>query len=326
MFRLLLIHILGILVFTGCVSPLEKSVMVPLESKELDKVAGEDISFLATYSIVQDKWNRMDSSADSARWAPLSYARLHSFIKTTESAQLNSPLFTKLRAEWEEMNNSNNALADSLIIKWKSYLEGNSPDSLVSVSLENIEFEKIRNIKKEIDTLVKVQLKLRSAGIRIDSVKLSYAFNREFAVDSIASDTLEQPVQTNWLFLQKRFTDSISVKVYPVLPQQMKNLLINKDSSAMFRYALQSVYSDGIVYNIDTLQSKVPEPVLAFILAEKETDSPVFDSTIYRERIIKELVNPNYISQGAYLRLNAQEYYRQIDSLAFSYLNYKGDW
>jgi len=48
MFRLLLIHILGILVFTGCVSPLEKSVMVPLESKELDKDAGEDISFLAT--------------------------------------------------------------------------------------------------------------------------------------------------------------------------------------------------------------------------------------------------------------------------------------
>lgn len=326
MFRHLLIHILGILIFTGCVSPLEKSVMVPLESKELDKVAGEDISFLATYSIVQDKWNRMDSSADSARWAPLTYARLHSFIKTTESAQLNSPLFSKLRAEWEEMNNSNNARVDSLINRWQNFLESNSPDSLLSVSLENVEFEKIRNIKKEIDTLIKVQLKLKSLRNRIDSVKLSYAFIRNCPADTLLTDSLEQDIHTNWLFSQKRITDSISVKVYPVLTPQIKKLLIDKDSSAVFQYALQSVYSEGNCHNMDTLQNKVPEPVLAYILAEKETDSPVFDSTIYRERIIKELVNPNYISQGAYLRLNAQEYYRQMDSLAFSYLNYKGDW
>lgn len=326
MFRIFIVHILALLALAGCASPMEKSVMEPLQAGELDKVAGKDISFLATYSIVQDKWNRIETPQDSARWAPLTYARLHSFIKATESDSLNSPLFSKLRSEWEQINISANAKADSLIHYWKDFLKSNSPDSLLSVSLEDVEFEKIRNIKKNIDTLVRVELKLKGLRGSIDSATLSYAFSLNSPADTTSvADTLA-PVQTNYLYLPKRISDSISIKVFPALSSNLKRSLIQRDSSVVFSYVLHSVYTDGKCYNEDTLRSRVPEPVLELIDAQKEDISPVFDSNEYRERIIKELIDKDYVSQRAFLRHSAQEHYKLMDTLAYSYLNYRGSW
>ena len=42
------------------------------------------------------------------------------------------------------------------------------------------------------------------------------------------------------------------------------------------------------------------------------------------EKVIKELVNPAFVSRNAYIRINAESYYKEIDSLVYSYLNYNG--
>jgi hypothetical protein len=76
---------------------MEKSVIEPLTSKELDKVVRKDKSFLATYSIVEGMSNHIYTPQDSARWKSITYARLHNYVKTIESAELNSPLFAQLR-------------------------------------------------------------------------------------------------------------------------------------------------------------------------------------------------------------------------------------
>lgn len=325
MYRYLLIYLFGLLLLQGCTSPLEKSVLEPLTSKELDKVAGEDNSFLATYSIVEEKWNYMNSPQDSARWQAVTYGRLHSYLKSTQSAGLNSPLFSRLRDEWEQINSSGNAAADSLIQEYENFIRSNSPDSLVSVSCEGVEFERIRNIKKEIDTLVKVKLKARTLKGRIDSVKLSYAFIYSNASDTLTSDTTLQPVQSNYLEIDKRITDSISLKVFPALTRDIKRRLVSNDSAVTFEYTLHSVYSQGKCHNMDSLRMEVPEQILSYIDASSAA-APLFDSSPYRERIIRELVNREYVSQSAYLRINAQEYYRQMDSLVFNFLNYNGAW
>ena len=50
-------------------------------------------------------------------------------------------------------------------------------------------------------------------------------------------------------------------------------------------------------------------------------DSQIFDELYFRERIIRELVDPSFISQSAYIKVNAEDYYKEIDSLVFSYTN-----
>ena len=69
-----------------------------------------------------------------------------------------------------------------------------------------------------------------------------------------------------------------------------------------------------------------PKSVLSYIEAES-TDvlvDPLFDQVFYMEKVIKELVNPAFVSRNAYIRINAESYYKEIDSLVYSYLNYSG--
>ena len=134
MFRIIIAYICSVILLVGCQSPLEKSVLEPLTTKQLDKVAKKDKSFLATYSIVEEKWNYIASSADSARWRGVTYSRLHNYLNTTKSAELNSPLFDKLRSDWENSYMQSNIAVDSIVSYWKHYLSVNSPDSLLSVT------------------------------------------------------------------------------------------------------------------------------------------------------------------------------------------------
>ena len=278
---------------------MEKSVVEHLSTKELDKVAGEDKSFLATYSIVEEKSNYISSPSDSARWSALTYSRFHSFLRTIESDELNAPLFSALRNKWEYISAHNNSEADSLVAYWKNFINSNNPDSLVSVSFDGIEYERIRNGNKGIDTLLRARIKIKSPVYQIDSLFFAYSF------DTLGRDTI---------MLKRKIKDSSLIKVFPTLLPHVKTALIRNDSSISFSSNLISLYSDSKCYNIDTIRKDVPECILEFI-----------DGNGSKETIIKEIVNPEYVSLSAYLRHNAEEYYRQTDSLAYSYLIYRGE-
>lgn len=312
-----------LLCMISCSSPLEKSVLSPLTSKELDKVAGEDASFLATYSIVEEKSNYIHTPADSARWKAITYKRLHSYITTIKSAELNSPLFTQLREKWEKIYNSNNYKVDSTISYWNNYLKTNSPDSLISIQYEGAETERIRNRNKQIDTLVKAKLRLKPLKFPIDSVKLLYSL-----ASAEMSPIYYYPFngELNHINYRKRLKDDVLVKVFPYLLPNIKKRVAEGDSSVLFQYTVHSVYSSGKCYSTDSLNKDLPKSVMQYNSSKAAAvDGQPFDELYYREKIIKELINPSFIPQSAYIKINAEQYYRQIDSLVFSYTNLNGE-
>ena len=295
----------------GCTSPLEKSVLEPLTSKELDKVAGKDISFLATYSIVEEKSNYIHTPEDSSRWRGVTYLKLHNYLKIIESAELNYPLFAQLREKWEKLYDNYNVQVDTILHTWKNYIKENTPDSLLKVFFEGVEIERIRNINKQIDTLLKAKIKLKALSFPIDSVSLTYCF---LPYDDSAC--------INNIMHKRRVNDSTIIKVFPNLVPQLKTALSSNDTSLFFSYGINSVFSHGKCYNIDTLKSIIPKSVLQFIIAEENSsDTQIFDERHFREKIIREMVDPAFMSQSAYIKVNAEDYYREIDSLVFSYTN-----
>lgn len=322
MYNRLFILLFAALSAIGCSSPLEKSVLYPLEAGEIDKVVGEDNSFLTTYSIVEGKWNYISTPQDSARWKDLTYGRLHSYLKTIEGDELNSPLFTALREDWETKNSRNNRAVDSLLKVWDNFLVANSPDSLVSASFIGVETEKIRNIKKEIDTLIKAGIMIKALKGKVDSVSLLFSF----------SAYNEQPLfyfpfngSINPIIYRKGIRDSVIVKVFPYMLPHISKAVVSNDSTVTFSYLVHSVYKDGKCYNLDSLKKEIPAPVLALLESGQTDDSPLFDAGHYREEIIRESIDPAFIPQSAYIKLHSEQYYRQIDSLAFSFANYRGN-
>ena len=307
----------------ACSAPLEKSVIEPLTTKELDKVVRNDKSFLTTYSIVEGMSNNIHTSEDSVRWIQLSYSRLHNYLKTIEGNQLNASLVSKLREEWENMYNNYVLDADSLINYWRDYLFVNSYDSLLSVKFDGVEIEKIKNSNKEIDTLLKVKIKLIPLKFAIDSVSVNYSFENK--ADSLYSEHPDSAVTVNLLNIQKKINDSLSIKVYPELSRHIKGMVAEKDTNLVFSYNILSLYHDGKSYSPQDLIEDMPKSVQAYFIASSTEDKygPVFDETFYLENVIRELINPSFISQSAYIKVNSERFYREIDSLAFNFVNYK---
>lgn len=322
MFRIIIAHICSVILLVGCQSPLEKSVFEPLTTKQLDKVAKKDKSFLATYSIVEEKWNYITSPADSARWRGVTYSRLHNYLHTTKSAELNSPLFDKLRSDWEISYIQSNIAVDSIVSYWKNYLSVNSPDSLVSVTFAGVELDKFRNQKKEIDTLVKVKVKIRPLKMAVDSLSLLYGFSLD---SSDVHYYFPFNGKLNFIKYKRTISDSTIIKVYPYLLPDIKRALIGQDSTVQFKVAMHSVYSNGKCYNTDSLKQDLPAAVLALIESETSMDDPMFDASFYRENIIRAEIDPAFVSQSAYIKLNAEHFYRELDSLVFNYINYRGE-
>lgn len=318
-----IIVIVFALALSACSQPLEKSVIEPLTSKELDKVVRKDKSFLTTYSIVEGMSNNIHTSADSARWILLSYSRLHDYLKTTEGVQLNTSLVSKLREEWENMYNDYVVDADSLINYWRDYLFVNSYDSLVNITFNGIEIERFKNKNNEIDTLLKVMIKFIPLKFSIDSISANYTFVS--SKDTLHSEHPDSAITVNMLNIQKKISDSLLIKVYPELSKHIKTKLIAKDSNVVFNYNVLSLYSNGKSYNPDDLIDDMPKSVQAYFIASSNDDKygPVFDETFYIENIIRELVNPSFISQTAYIKVNSERFYKEIDSLAFNFVNYK---
>ena len=88
---------------------------------------------------------------------------------------------------------------------------------------------------------------------------------------------------------------------------------------------MHSVYSNGKCYNSDSLKKDLPAAVLALIESETSMDDPMFDSSFYRENIIRAEIDPAFVSQSAYIKINAEHFYKELDSLVFNYINYRGE-
>lgn len=305
-------------ILSGCSNPLDKSVYQTLTSKELDRVAGKDPSFLATYSLVEGKFNKILTHDDSLRWQSLTYERLHSFISKINSVELNAPVYNQLRERWEQKFKEENIKVDSILKYWKHYTIKNSPDSIASATFDGVEIEKIRNINKQIDTLIKMRVKIKALKERIDSIHISYAIC-DMTLDSTIS---QNPAPDNLIKHRRKISDSIIVKIYPQIDNpQTKRRFIYKDSSLYFSPILVSVFSQGKCYNADTIKSKVPKSVQVILDSAQNRNEPDIDLNYYRESIIREFLDSDYISQTAYIKLNSEKYYMQIDSLAFNFLH-----
>lgn len=301
---------------------MEKSVLEPLTSKELDRVAGKDVSFLATYSIVEGMSNYIFTSEDSSRWSSITYARLHNYIKTIESAELNSPLFSQLRDKWGKMYDSYSMQADSIIKYWKNYLIANSPDSLLEVSYKGVEMERFKRSANVIDTLIKAEVTLSPLRYTIDSLCVIYSFQHKDETPSFLIDSAGISDKINH---KRKLREPSNIKVFPNLSPHVKKGIISKDTSYVFSCKVDKVYIQGKCFNEDSLKMEIPKSVLSYIEAEN-TDvlvNPLFDQEFYKEKVIKDLVNPSFVSKSAYIKINAEHYYKEIDSLVFNYLNYK---
>lgn len=319
MSRLIYIIFLSIIFLEGCKSPLEKFIFSPLTTQELDKIVEEDVSFLNTYSLIESKSNQIFSSKDSSRFKGITYLRLHNYLKEISNKHNNSIITSNARSEWSERYKIYNSQVDSVIKNWEKFITASSPDSLASIQYIGYKTEKIR-VKNKITNNIRLQFKIKSLKQNIDSVKAIYAL--------VDSSLMIIPDSTNTgnifkIEYKRRVRDSVitSVIFNPAESHINTDSLI-ENNLFFIGTSVESVYSDNICYNKDTIRNMVPQNVLTLIDNKENSTQTFFDETIYRDLIIREQINPNFLSQEAYVKNSLENYHKNLDTLVYNYINY----
>lgn len=319
MLRIITIIFTCIIFLEGCKSPLEKFIFTPLTTEELDEIVKKDKSFLTTYSIIEEKSNKLFKTADSAKYKEITYLRLHNYLSQISNKNINSAITSDAREDWSRIHNRYNNQVDSMIVEWENHLKNNSPESLCSINYFGYNTEKVR-VKNKIIENLKIKFKIKALNFNIDSIFASYTL-----VDSSyfnGTDTTN--IYVPYPFEYKRLVrDSI---ITSIIHTQLPGDTINyqnqlKKGEKILLVKLNSVYAKGVCYNTDSIRNNIPSNILTIIDSRKTTDE-FFDENIYRNFIIREYLDPEFPSQEAFVRNSIENYHKTLDTLVYSYIHY----
>lgn len=125
-FGTVLIFVFGVL-FIGCQSNLDRSIIEPLTPKELSVIIQKDTLFKGTYSIVEvaNKFV-LNTDVQRAEYLPLTYSRFHEFIQLASNQSNNYKYLDSLySSEWKESVLKYEGKIDSLINSYEKEKQEN---------------------------------------------------------------------------------------------------------------------------------------------------------------------------------------------------------
>ncbi|MEB2784877.1 hypothetical protein [Algoriphagus persicinus] len=125
-FGTVLIFVFGVL-FIGCQSNLDRSIIEPLTPEELSVIIQKDTLFKGTYSIVEvaNKFV-LNTDVQRAEYLPLTYSRFHEFIQLASNQSNNYKYLDSLySSEWKESVLKYEGKIDSLINSYQKEKQEN---------------------------------------------------------------------------------------------------------------------------------------------------------------------------------------------------------
>tara|TARA_R110000744_G_scaffold143823_2_gene255771 strand:+ start:1447 stop:2418 length:972 start_codon:yes stop_codon:yes gene_type:complete len=296
-----LLFVLGL---SSCSSPLKKSVIEPLEIKDLKGIIEKDTLFESTYRLIEKIRNlKLIDDVEKAKWSNMTYANVHEIFKFYSDSTFQYEYLGKIKSDWKNKYGETISKLDSISDYWKKYKKDNSLNNFVSVELFDIETRsngspyvgfRISPLKGPIDKLDFHYVFIKKDDKSKKSEKEKFdELNNKRAVQINLVERISKP-KIFWEF-------------------DFKNEDIIKDNileEVLDKYVFE-IQIFGIIRNGGTYQSKyyldIPRDIKQMWDYDAEGDDLMFD--YYRSDVIKEFINENFISYRSFK-------YSKIDSIA----------
>lgn len=279
-------------ILVSCSSIPSKSIMDPLETNELATIIKKDTLFEKFYTSVRNKVEKL-SDIDKAKFSDITYSSFYDCYKFTNDTNQVKPLAKQFESDWNQKYSMYATKIDSVVGYWKKYIADNSLTRYVSVEFDHIDKDYYSYSYDVKD--VKFAFKLSPKdGARIEQIKFSYRYSAK--INSYRGEW-------NYCILTSPFSSPV-VKYWKVDYSDEKRL--KNVSSADFKrdynieFEISDIRMNGKNYSMDDLN--VPKSVRNYM---DTTFS--FSATLYKDDVIKETVNPEYVSKSAYIMKRLKE-------------------
>lgn len=275
---------LGVVLFS-CNSVPSKSIMEPLETKELAKIIKKDTLFEEFYTKLSRHVEKL-SDIDKAKYSDITYSSFYDCYKFTNDTSIINPLSVKYEDEWVAKYSSYEDKVDSVMDYWKKYIEENSLSKFVTIEFDNLDKEYYTysyDVRK-----VNFGFKLTPKdGVKIEQIKFNYRFSAK--INDFMGEKHRCISTTPF---------SSSVVRYWEVDYSDERRLKNVSSSEFKRdynieFEITDIRLDEKNYSIDDLH--IPKSV------EKYMDTTVSYYYLYRDDVIQETIYPDYVSASEYI-------------------------
>ena len=308
-----ILFLLSFVLFCSCADNLNKSVFESLSLKELDEEIKKDSLFGMFYENIQAiNENTLDTDTKRAKYADLTLRRVYDSYKYHDEK-----LEKRLLNEWDNKYANYPFKADSISKRWKKLQKDNSLDQYVKVELASVttEYYSIGGVDE-----VYIGFKLIPLKGKIEQLQFSYSIepkiNKKEGEDE--EEGYLSMLDKSWCLSTSPFSQPV-VRYWEV-NYKNENSLAGKNVETVLRDYDISIQIDKIRIdgkNLSNDDVEVPYSVKMYWKYEKD----VYIRDIYEEDIINEFVDKNYISSFKYILEGINERRKEIDELAFEYLN-----
>jgi hypothetical protein len=303
-------YIIFVIAFTlsSCNKIPNKPISEKLSTEELSKAIKSDTLFANFYEGISKVVDNM-SDIKKATFNDVTYRRLFKYVKFLQDTTYWSPLSEKWEKEWESEYGVYLPKADSVLNYWTTYLEENSLSNYVKVELAiiNKEYYNYTGGLKEVN----LGFILTPVQGTIEQICFNYGYKPKISGDSkyyekhncIATSPFSSPTVRYWEvgYSDRDDFDGENIKTF----LRDYNLHIE----------VTQIRKDGV--NMSKDDFNIPESVSDYFDSGENLD---FMQDYYKEKIVKELINKDYVKQWEFSGKKADEIREKKDKLCFDFL------
>lgn len=292
-------------IFSSCSSPLEKSVIEPIEINDLKDIIEKDTLFEYTYKAIQKIRDAKltNDDVEKAKWSDMSYNRIHKIVQLYSDTLAQSKYTDKIKSDWNSKYGELDIKFDSLINYWKKYKIDNSLEPYVKVVLFDV--------KTDERGYASMGFKITPLKGELDKLKFNYEFNKK-------SDEKKSSYNDDYwvVAINDRISKSIIFWEFdPRNDDKIKNKLLEEVLDEYeFKLEISEIKKNGVTLSIYDLEV----PVTIRIYLDKEEDGLMLE--YWKEDIIKEYLNDNYVRYSSFKSSKIDSIVKTIDPKVIEFL------
>lgn len=301
--------LLIVLGLSSCNSPLKKSVIEPLEIKDLKNIIEKDTLFEFTYKAIQEIRNlKLTDDVEKAKWSDMTYNRVHKVFQLYSDTLAQSKYTGKIKSDWNSKYGFYLRKTDSISNYWKKYKKEKSLNNYVRIELFDIQTE---------DKRVKIGFKITALKTPLKEVSFDYIF-----IDKSEKEKIKEwdkyPILNDNTVSYNRFENISESKVYWKGDWRNQDKFEDKIleeilKKYVFKLKLNSISNNGVtIYESDI---KIPYSIERML--ETEDD---FMYEYYREDVVKEFINSEFVRYDKFKSIKLDSIARKIDPKAIEFL------
>ena len=301
--------LLIVLGLSSCNSPLKKSVIEPLEIKDLKNIIEKDTLFEFTYKAIQEIRNlKLTDDVEKAKWSDMTYNRVHKVFQLYSDTLAQSKYTGKIKSDWNSKYGFYLRKTDSISNYWKKYKKEKSLNNYVRIELFDIQTE---------DKRVKIGFKITALKTPLKEISFDYIF-----IDKSEKEKIKEwdkyPILNDNTVSYNRFENISESKVYWKGDWRNQDKFEDKIleeilKKYVFKLKLNSISNNGVtIYESDI---KIPYSIERML--ETEDD---FMYEYYREDVVKEFINSEFVRYDKFKSIKLDSIARKIDPKAIEFL------